>query len=412
MDIFVAVKVKANILHHDFNPCGGGERVSFATMQAISEMGIDFDITTYSEPDLSRLVNTYGKGPTSAINNAKRVNVVNSFSNQKISGNAGEGEQEYDIYINTHPDLFPYYQNHFSKYNAITYCHFPMARHYIESKNQEYIRRDLRIKDQDQDQEGKILSKYDSNLQGKNGRNKYFKMVEHSYMELMTHSTIITNSEFSRSSIFEFFNGGTKEVHVIRPPVDVELFRDTNIFSSHEREDIILVVSRINKRKEIENAIKLAKLLKQHNIGDGMRIIGNIDYANDLDYFLSLHKMVKDFELDDFVTIETNLGFNSLVSAMRKAKTYFHPMVGEHFGMSIVESMSAGLVPIVPDIGGPTEYVPKKYHFKTLEEAADKIFYSFHISNAERIEISNLVNDFSISSYIKRFQRIVNDLLT
>jgi glycosyltransferase involved in cell wall biosynthesis len=411
----LAVKVKANILHHDFNPCGGGERVSFATMQAISEMGIDFDITTYSEPNLSRLVNTYGKGPTSAIKNAKGVNVVGSFSNQEINSNAGEGEK-YDIYINTHPDLFPYYQNHFSKDNSITYCHFPMAKHYIESKNQEYIRRDLRIKDQDQDQdqdqEGKILSKYDSNLEGKNGKDKYFRMVEHSYMELMTHSTIITNSEFSRSSIFEFFNGGTKEVHVIRPPVDVELFRSSVLFSSHKREDIILVVSRINKRKEIENAIKLAKLLKQHNIGDGMRIIGNIDYAHDSDYFLSLHKMVKDFDLDEYVTIETNLSFNNLISAMRKAKTYFHPMVGEHFGMSIVESMSAGLVPIVPDIGGPTEYVPKKYHFKTLEEAADKIFYSFCISNAERIEISNFVNNFSISSYIKGFQKIVNDLLT
>jgi glycosyltransferase involved in cell wall biosynthesis len=410
----LAVKVKANILHHDFNPCGGGERVSFATMQAISEMGIDFDITTYSEPNLSRLVNTYGKGPTSAIKNAKGVNVVGSFSNQEINSNAG-GEK-YDIYINTHPDLFPYYQNHFSKDNSITYCHFPMAKHYIESKNQEYIRRDLRIKDQDQDQdqdqEGKILSKYDSNLEGKNGKDKYFRMVEHSYMELMTHSTIITNSEFSRSSIFEFFNGGTKEVHVIRPPVDVELFRSSVLFSSHKREDIILVVSRINKRKEIENAIKLAKLLKQHNIGDGMRIIGNIDYAHDSDYFLSLHKMVKDFDLDEYVTIETNLSFNNLISAMRKAKTYFHPMVGEHFGMSIVESMSAGLVPIVPDIGGPTEYVPKKFHFKTLEEAADKIFYSFCISNAERIEISNFVNNFSISSYIKGFQKIVNDLLT
>jgi glycosyltransferase involved in cell wall biosynthesis len=404
-------QVKANILHHDFNPCGGGERVSFATMQAISEMGIDFDITTYSEPNLSRLVNTYGKGPTSAIKNAKGVNVVGSFSNQEINSNAGEGEK-YDIYINTHPDLFPYYQNHFSKDNSITYCHFPMAKHYIETKNQEYIRRDLRIKYQDQDQEGKILSKYDSNLEGKNGKDKYFRMVEHAYMELMTHSTIITNSEFSRSSIFEFFNGGTKEVHVIRPPVDVELFRSSVLFSSHEREDIILVVSRINKRKEIENAIKLAKLLKQHNIGDGMRIIGNIDHAHDSDYFLSLHKMVKDFDLDEYVTIETNLSFNNLISAMRKAKTYFHPMVGEHFGMSIVESMSAGLVPIVPDIGGPTEYVPKKYHFKTLEEAADKIYYSFCISNAERIEISNFVNNFSISSYIKGFQKIVNDLLT
>lgn len=29
--------------NHDFNPCREGERLSFATMQAIFEMGIDFD---------------------------------------------------------------------------------------------------------------------------------------------------------------------------------------------------------------------------------------------------------------------------------------------------------------------------------------------------------------------------------
>ncbi len=44
---------------------------------------------------------------------------------------------------------------------------------------------------------------------------------------------------------------------------------------------------------------------------------------------------------------------------MRKSKVYFHPMVGEHFGISIVEAMAAGLVPVVSDVGGPTEFVPK-----------------------------------------------------
>ena len=29
--------------NHDFNPCREGERLSFAIMQAIFEMGIDFD---------------------------------------------------------------------------------------------------------------------------------------------------------------------------------------------------------------------------------------------------------------------------------------------------------------------------------------------------------------------------------
>lgn len=58
--------------------------MSFATMQAISEMGIDFDITTYSEPNLLRIVNAYGKDQTSIMKNAKKVNIVSSFHNPAI----------------------------------------------------------------------------------------------------------------------------------------------------------------------------------------------------------------------------------------------------------------------------------------------------------------------------------------
>jgi len=52
---------------------------------------------------------------------------------------------------------------------------------------------------------------------------------------------------------------------------------------------------------------------------------------------------------------------------MRETNIYFHTLAGESFGISTVEAMSAGLIPIVPDIGGHTEFVPRKYQFHTLE---------------------------------------------
>src|SRR6266540_1694231 len=38
-----------------------------------------------------------------------------------------------------------------------------------------------------------------------------------------------------------------------------------------------------------------------------------------------------------------------------EAKVYLHLMEGEHFGITIVEAMSAGCVPVVHDSGGPKE---------------------------------------------------------
>src|SRR5256712_8752595 len=42
---------------------------------------------------------------------------------------------------------------------------------------------------------------------------------------------------------------------------------------------------------------------------------------------------------------------------LARSKIYLHLMRGEHFGITVVESMSAGCVPVVHDSGGPKEIV-------------------------------------------------------
>jgi alpha-1,2-mannosyltransferase len=96
---------------------------------------------------------------------------------------------------------------------------------------------------------------------------------------------------------------------------------------------------------------------------------------------------------------------------MQLAKVYFHPRIDEHFGISIVEAMASGLVPVVSDIGGHTEFVPSKYHFHTLSHAADVIASAFEATNSERMAISNSTTKFSNSNYIRSFHRILSESL-
>jgi glycosyltransferase involved in cell wall biosynthesis len=52
-------------------------------------------------------------------------------------------------------------------------------------------------------------------------------------------------------------------------------------------------------------------------------------------------------------------------------------MVGEHFGISIVEAMALGCIPVVHDSGGMREFVPTQYRYRTIEQAAEKITATF-----------------------------------
>ncbi len=122
--------------------------------------------------------------------------------------------------------------------------------------------------------------------------------------------------------------------------------------------------------------------------------------------------MISDFNLEEYVTFKVNVNMKDLLALMYKSKTYFHPRLGEHFGISIVEAMSAGLIPIIPNVGGQTEFVPSKYQYGTIEEAASIIESAFGESDDnERIKISDSVEKFSATNYKCRFQQIINNVL-
>jgi glycosyltransferase involved in cell wall biosynthesis len=225
---------------------------------------------------------------------------------------------------------------------------------------------------------------------------------------MIKNSTVLTNSEYSRKAIHKTF---TIDSTVLSPPVDVDLFRKAVLFSStNVRDDTILVISRFHPSKKIENAIRLAELLKQNGIARSMKIVGNLS-PRMIGYYTYLKEMVQDKHLSDYVTFQVNVSFNKLLSLMCESKVYFHPLPGEPFGISTVEAMSAGLIPVVPGLGGHTEFVPLRYQFCTFIEAVESIAIAMDASFSERIRISDSVRKFSTSNYIKHFQQITRKLL-
>lgn len=388
------------------NPCGGAERLTLATMHALSQKGVNFDLTTCIQPNMTKLENAYGSKIASIIEKAEKINLLESLEEPFIDRITEKGN--YDFTVNTHGDTLPYYHRSFSKNNAVTYCHFPSARYHIDSENLEYLR-DIRVTgfrqiDEMDYSEKNVPRIFDLETEQKIKR--YFKFLRDRYENLMKNTLLLTNSEYTRKAISNAFN---IEAKILYPPVDVETFQEIAL-KSNQRDGMVLVISRIAPDKQIENAIEVARIMRGRGIGKIMTIAGNLHYY-DLQYYQQMKNMIADYDLSDYVSLQTNISFSRLIQLMQLAKVYFHPRIDEHFGISIVEAMASGLVPVVSNIGGHTEFVPPKYHFHTLGHAADLIALAFEATNSERRAISSSTNKFSNENYVNSFHRILSELL-
>src|SRR4029078_4945158 len=143
----------------------------------------------------------------------------------------------------------------------------------------------------------------------------YRQAARRAYRQMMLNSTVLTNSEFSRKAIFKALGRVSTFLY---PPVDVDTFRKASLSPDTRDDGAILVISRFHPSKKIENAIYLAKLLKQNQVGKHIDIVGNIS-PDGLGYYNYLCRLVKHYGLEDFVRFEVNVRFNRLLDLMRRA---------------------------------------------------------------------------------------------
>lgn len=393
--------LKANVVHTDLNPCGGAEKLAITTIQALIEMGVDVELTTARAPDLPKLRYVFGSSKIDSIfNSVRKINLINGLS-------ACKNRFDPDtITINTHGDMLPYYLPHFSPRNALTYCHYPVAIDLIEQQNPFYLNYLASlglVKLDAQNDNPAITCKPESTV---------WRNLQDSYLMMLRHSTVITNSTFSKAAIRKVLKStgsDNAEPAIIPPPVRVKELRNAALHSK-ERQDFIIVISRFNPSKKLENAIALAHILKKQNIGKGMIIAGGL-MPEDLPYYKTIENVIKSSDVSDYVRLEVDVTNEMLESILCKGKVYFHPMPDEPFGISIAEAMSAGLIPIVPTTGGFTDFVPEKYRFSSLEDAAYKVFLALNAPQEERKAVSDTVAVFGEASYVKSIQNEVRKLL-
>lgn len=398
------------VIHLDLDPCGGAEYLALVTLKSLTKMGARVDLAVAKAPDISRIAKSFGEN-TYRILEEVHIRPLGPlpFELDKSSGKLTFSQgykkdfHDYDAIINTHADILPFFLPNLKHY--ITYCHFPAAAVYMKSHDETYLDNLL---------DAGLLDKRMVNNNSANKHSLWNNLLDY-YHLMLKNSLIVTNSKFSQQAIInELKMDGQHQIVpvIISPPVRVDEIIKMVPFHSR-REDIVLVLSRIHPSKKIENAIEVARILKRRGVGEKMLIVGNLTTDNICKaYKEEISNMIERYDLSDYVVMMPSIDVDSLRRLMQKSKVYLHPMRGEPFGISVVEAMAAGIIPIVPSTGGVTEFVPKEYQFESLDEACNKIQAAMKASDTERQKLSEIAEEFSAEDYENQFAFFIKTVLS
>ncbi len=168
---------------------------------------------------------------------------------------------------------------------------------------------------------------------------------------------LLSTSNFTKGFVRKKWG---RDSTTLYPPCPIDLYRDLN----GAKENLVITIGRVVPEKRMNLFLEIARQLPQLKFA----IIGSV--APERESYL---QHLKD-------TAPTNVSFvmsplRRVKDLLAKAKIYVHSALNEHFGISIVEAMAAGCVPVVHDSGGPREIVSNNagYKWNSVSEAVTQI---------------------------------------
>ncbi|MFH0896538.1 MAG: glycosyltransferase [Candidatus Bathyarchaeota archaeon] len=184
---------------------------------------------------------------------------------------------------------------------------------------------------------------------------------------------LISNSGFNKCLIKKTLN---RESNVIYPPIDLKRIA----ISDCEKGDCVAVGSRYLPEQGLDIVPILASRLK----GVKFTLIGTASDKS-LKLIDDIKRKCGELGVSDRVNILFNQPFSIYCSTLSASKVYLRPLPSESFGISIIEAMAAGCVPLVRRGSGSWVDI--------LDEQDGKYGFSFDDADEAILKISKIVTD-------------------
>ncbi|MDO6994512.1 glycosyltransferase family 4 protein [Brachyspira innocens] len=365
---------KIAILHPTFGYNGGAENVILSSVEYWHSIGIETVIYTYrlryNTPDY--------------IKQIKTDITLNPFVFNKTSKFLANELKNYDaVLIHNFPAaIFFGLAYDYAKKNNIKlpksfwYCHEPSVRLYGYD-NESYKRLQKTLD---------IIARYTMHLD-RLGVSKI--------------DYIISNSIRTKEGIKRVYN---REAEVIYPCIT------SNIdFLPIKESEHFLYIGRIEKPKNIENALSAFKILLENIDNKDLKFI----IAGKGRYEKYLKNFVKKINLEENIIFKGFVSEEEKKELLNKSYALVMPAINEPFGLTVIEALYCSCISIISNKSGVYEAV-KNYSISCNTEDIEEIYKSMLLSYKDKnikekfSELSrSSIHNFTVSSYSKNIIKYI-----
>ena len=229
-------------------------------------------------------------------------------------------------------------------------------------------------------------------------KNKFlFEIIKLSHIyKLYDNAMFIANSNYTKNLSIPLFS----KLGITPKSIDILYPTFRSDFALSSKETGVLSFQRINREKRLETILEAARKYDDHFIIAGAVNDGDQEYYE---------KLIR--EKTDNVDILPNPTEEEKRNLFLNAKIFLHTNKKEHFGISIVEAMSHGLVPVVPKSGGPWVDIIERgkfgFGYSDNEELLQALNEAMKTTHVFQKQIADSTSRFSLERFCSRINSLV-----